>query len=130
MTYDELIQFLVKKREEQGLSFSQVARKVGKTKAAVAQWEYGKSRPTPDALNDWARAFGYRIVMAPIQQDSGTDALEVAAVVTELPEDAVRHVIRYAEVLASASETEREMLTSMVDLLHRRHSAPAAKVAR
>ena len=127
MTYDELIQFLAKKREEKGLSFSQVARRVGKTKAAVAQWEYGKSRPTPDALEEWAAAFGYRIVMAPVATDVTVDPLEVASLVANLDDADVLRVKHYAQVLEHATEQEREMLISMVELVHRRYTDTVAK---
>lgn len=48
-------------RESRGLSKAELARRVGKTRSAIVQWEQGKSAPSRETTEALAGVFGVSI---------------------------------------------------------------------
>jgi len=66
MEYDEIIERLVVRRCELGMSQKAVAWKMKMSDAAVSSWELGQRNPTGEHLIAWARVLGYSIDLTPI----------------------------------------------------------------
>src|SRR5437588_6464910 len=49
-----------------GLDMGEIGRRCGLAETTVAAWEKGKAAPSPDALERWAQALGFRIALLPM----------------------------------------------------------------
>ncbi|MFH0853088.1 MAG: helix-turn-helix transcriptional regulator [bacterium] len=57
----ELVQLVIKKRLEQGLTQAELAKKIGTKQAAISRLESGTSNPTVSFLQKVAEALGTRL---------------------------------------------------------------------
>ncbi len=119
-SYHDTVLFLTRERAARGLSLSQVARKLGKTKGAVAHWEYGTSTPPPDALEAWAEVLGYDLVVGVVRRNTVSDVSELLPALAVLDDVDVQRVAAFVRALSSAEAIDREMLSSMVDVVLKR----------
>jgi transcriptional regulator with XRE-family HTH domain len=57
---------LMQARVQQGISLSEMARRIGITRQSLTAWETGKAWPTLENLFRWAKLLGFWIVLEPI----------------------------------------------------------------
>ena len=76
--YAELIDQLVDRRKELGLSQRQVDQRIGCADGLVSKWECGIRTPKPRSFAEWAIALDGKIIFASVHRDkaqSGHDPL-------------------------------------------------------
>src|SRR2546421_2883474 len=49
-----------------GLDMGEIGRRCGLAETSLRAWEKGKAAPSPDALERWAQALGFRIALLPM----------------------------------------------------------------
>ena len=49
-----------------GLDLKEIGRRCGLAETSLRNWERGVAAPTPDALERWAGALGFRIALLPV----------------------------------------------------------------
>ena len=49
-----------------GLDMGEIGRRCGLAETSLRAWEKGKAAPSPDALERWAKALGFRIALLPM----------------------------------------------------------------
>jgi len=49
-----------------GLDMGEIGRRCGLAETSLRAWEKGKASPSPDALERWAKALGFRIALLPM----------------------------------------------------------------
>jgi transcriptional regulator with XRE-family HTH domain len=62
-----IIDELRARRRALGLDLDEVARPCGVDEAKLRDWERGMELPSPDALERWAEALGFRLALLPIE---------------------------------------------------------------
>ena len=67
-----MIARLVQARLEQGLTRRELAARMGYYAGNMSRWENEQSCPNFRALNDWAMALGFHLVLEPLQVHSDT----------------------------------------------------------
>lgn len=58
-----MIEELIRARLEQGLSMSEIARRIGTSPSVVHSWEHRIRVPSLVNYMAWAEALGYRVVL-------------------------------------------------------------------
>lgn len=110
MTAQELISTFARLRQERGLSMAQLARKVGLTAGQINNVEKGHNGTTPERLEDWARALGYRLDLRLVPAGANEAVAEAVTSATALlsPEQ-MALVADFAALLPRLTEREQRV---------------------
>lgn len=60
---DPIVDLLVERREELGLSRRELARRIGTSPSTVHYWETGERNPTLYSLRSWTKVLGYELMV-------------------------------------------------------------------
>lgn len=63
-----LIVELIHLRESRGLACLTAGREAGISHGTINKWELGYTQPLLTTLDEYARSFGYRVALVPIEQ--------------------------------------------------------------
>lgn len=113
--YSRIARALADERESQGLTQPAVAKRMGKKKQHLWNWENEKARPSLEDMASWAGALGYRLVIDVVPAAAPPVPGEVTGALASLTPDEQQAVLRFARVLARAHGLTRRVLLRYVD---------------
>lgn len=130
VNYEEIRDTLIRAREAEGLSQTQVVRRLGLTKTALSAWENGRNQPRIDDLQRWARAVRRELVVTMVEQsqDGGALAEVVAGLAGRigLTGEQAATLVRVARLLRQLPERDERVLTAYLSALEQEALTPQA----
>lgn len=113
--FADVLQRLSAAREARGLTLAQVARKIGKSKQHVWNWEHQRARPSYEDLSTWAESLGLRVVLDIVPSEAPPLPVEVQASLAGLDAGEQAAVLRYARCLHRVDGMTRRLLLRYVE---------------
>lgn len=128
MTYSELVDALIKAREDQELSRRDLAQLVGVSEQVLYYWEVKRNRANSELMSRWAAALGRRFVQAlpPIKAKALPE--EVLGALEPLDPNEQQIVVRFAGLLPRLNKRDYGLLIGFVESMESSLSEEAKEI--